>query len=170
MGHSGTTVTELVYRHQLRPVIRPARPSWIVCSRPGLAQRSQAFSQAIAPNRPAWRSEAGADLGGRYWVRTSDLFGVKHARWASMRMPGAPNASRIVQARSPISAAIVTQFVTHFGATSALSESGWQRWSSDPDTRGGHRIDQRADETRTPNLLFLCGSYRALWSGASSGV
>ena len=30
-----------------------------------------------------------------------------------MHRPGAPKASRIVQARLPISAAIVTQFVTH---------------------------------------------------------
>jgi hypothetical protein len=32
-------------------------------------------------------------------------------------------ASRIVQARLPICAAVVTQFVTHYGATSAPVES-----------------------------------------------
>jgi hypothetical protein len=28
------------------------------------------------------------------WVRTSDLFGVKHARWASINMRGAPKLPR----------------------------------------------------------------------------
>ena len=28
--------------------------------------------------------------GGRHWVRTSDLFGVKHARWLSISKAGAP--------------------------------------------------------------------------------
>jgi integrase len=33
VGHSDTTVTELVYRHQLRPVLQTgARRSWIGCS------------------------------------------------------------------------------------------------------------------------------------------
>jgi integrase len=27
-GHSGTTITESVYRHQLRPVLSPARSPW----------------------------------------------------------------------------------------------------------------------------------------------
>jgi hypothetical protein len=29
VGHSGTTVTELDYRHQIRPSSRPAQRSWI---------------------------------------------------------------------------------------------------------------------------------------------
>jgi hypothetical protein len=33
---------------------------------------------------------ARGDIGGRYWVRTSDLFGVKHVRWSWIARLGAP--------------------------------------------------------------------------------
>ena len=57
--------------------------------------------------------------------------------------------SRIVQARLPICAAIVTQFVTHSGATLVTrSESAGNRWSSDTPTPSDapFAVDQRTGE------------------------
>ena len=51
VGHSGTTVTELVYGISCDLSSRRVRPSWIACSLPVPGRRSQADSQAAGPNR-----------------------------------------------------------------------------------------------------------------------
>jgi hypothetical protein len=62
-------------------------------------------------------------------------------------------ASRIVQARLPIYAAIVTQFVTHLGDLATPSESRWQSLESGAPTSGTSGCTSPAK--RFPDLLIL---------------
>src|SRR6478736_10416673 len=49
-------------------------------------------------NRAALRGSAAlGDLGGRYWVRTSDLFGVNEARYHCANRPSSPEPYPIVR-------------------------------------------------------------------------
>ena len=76
VGHAGTSVTEKVYRHQLRPVLLTGAVVMDRILRAGQQVRRQAVSQAGHGKGHVHRWDMASDLGGRYWDRTSDLFGV----------------------------------------------------------------------------------------------
>jgi len=90
VSHRNTTVTELVYRKQLRPVMTEGAetmdrlfprtkdaPNGVPWSRRGHF-RPVPDPQKTAPNPRFRRSGAVLETGGRYWDRTSDLFRVRH--------------------------------------------------------------------------------------------
>ncbi|MFI7113920.1 tyrosine-type recombinase/integrase [Nonomuraea sp. NPDC050227] len=81
IGHaSGSAVTKKVYRHQIQPVIQDGAT---VMDRifPGDAPERDSHSAGHRKDQkghfPCW--DVALDLGGRYWDRTSDLFGVNNA-------------------------------------------------------------------------------------------
>ena len=58
VGHSGTTVTELVYRHQIRPASRPAQRSWIGSSDTAAQVRSHSVTHRAAAGGLADRNQS----------------------------------------------------------------------------------------------------------------
>src|SRR5688572_27905972 len=80
-----------------RPVAGP--PAGVPCTHAGHAagRRHPWELLAGANNRAALRgSAAPGDLGGRYWVRTSDLFGVNEARYHCANRPSSAEPYPIV--------------------------------------------------------------------------
>jgi integrase len=87
-GHAGTAVTEQVYRHQLKPVITKGAETMntIFGDSPHSPHDDGSPFGSYRPTRskkgPGVTSETLSHLhkpGGRYWDRTSDLFGVNEA-------------------------------------------------------------------------------------------
>jgi hypothetical protein len=104
----------------------------IASSPPTPGRRSQADSQAVGRNRPARRNESGSDLGGRYWVRTSDLFGVKQTPVGGPEFELSVDQTAVGRMNPGLDTAVVTQLVTHRPAFADCARGwysrAWQRY------------------------------------------
>jgi hypothetical protein len=77
VGHSGTSVTDLVYRHQIRPVIQTGATLMDKCSVSGAQALSHSFGPSPRNCLFSRRREMAADLGGNSRTRTCDSLLVR---------------------------------------------------------------------------------------------
>ena len=88
VGHASTNVTEKVYRKELRPVLSRGATAMDACSvavelvgqTSSLTGKAYDIGSSASVDAVAKARLTRGDAGGRYWVRTSDLFRVREAR------------------------------------------------------------------------------------------